>query len=144
MRDLDLGLIGNGTISALVDATGTVVWACFPRFDGDPTFCALLQHPPVPDEAGLYAIDLLDMERTEQEYLPNTAVLVTEQGTKSVHQAIRAANESGETISSLVETMDAAGTCGHLVNGAGWVTRCRVSNSSTVLSAQGSVSPSQS
>ena len=77
MRDLDLGLIGNGTISALVDATGTVVWACFPRFDGDPTFCALLQHPPVPDEAGLYAIDLLDMERTEQEYLPNTAVLVT-------------------------------------------------------------------
>lgn len=38
----------------------------------------------------------------------NTAVLVTEQGTKSVHQAIRAANESGETISSLVETMDAA------------------------------------
>jgi methyl-accepting chemotaxis protein len=38
----------------------------------------------------------------------NTAVLVTEQGTKSVHQAIRTANESGETISSLVETMDAA------------------------------------
>jgi methyl-accepting chemotaxis protein len=38
----------------------------------------------------------------------NTAVLVTEQGTKSVHQAIRAANESGQTISSLVETMDAA------------------------------------
>ena len=38
----------------------------------------------------------------------NTAVLVTEQGTKSVHLAIRAANESGETISSLVETMDVA------------------------------------
>lgn len=38
----------------------------------------------------------------------NTAVFVTEQGTKTVHQAIRAATESGETISSLVETMDAA------------------------------------
>ncbi len=38
----------------------------------------------------------------------NTAVLVTEQGTKSVHQAIRAANDAGETISSLVDTIDAA------------------------------------
>jgi len=38
----------------------------------------------------------------------NTAVFVTEQGTKTVHQAIRAATESGETITSLVETMEAA------------------------------------
>jgi len=38
----------------------------------------------------------------------NTAVLVTEQGTKSVHLAINAANEAGETITSLVETVDAA------------------------------------
>jgi methyl-accepting chemotaxis protein len=38
----------------------------------------------------------------------NTAVFVTEQGTKTVHQAIRAATESGETITSLVDTIDIA------------------------------------
>jgi methyl-accepting chemotaxis protein len=38
----------------------------------------------------------------------NTAVFVTEQGTKTVHQAIRAATESGETITSLVDTIDVA------------------------------------
>jgi methyl-accepting chemotaxis protein len=38
----------------------------------------------------------------------NRAVLVTEQGTKSVHQAMNAASEAGETISSLVDTVDAA------------------------------------
>ena len=42
MRDLDLALIGNGTIGLLVDAAGSIVWGCFPRFDSDPTFCALL------------------------------------------------------------------------------------------------------
>ena len=38
----------------------------------------------------------------------NAAVLVTEQGTKSVQLAIRAAGDSGETITSLVETIDTA------------------------------------
>src|SRR5262245_51496655 len=39
---MDLAMIGNCAISALVDRTGTVVWCCMPRFDGDPVFCALL------------------------------------------------------------------------------------------------------
>ena len=39
---LDLGLIGNCTIGALVDCAGAVVWCCMPRFDGDPVFHALL------------------------------------------------------------------------------------------------------
>ena len=39
---LELGLIGNGSITALVDARGRIVWGCFPQFDGDPAFCALL------------------------------------------------------------------------------------------------------
>jgi hypothetical protein len=41
--NLNLGLIGNGGFGALVDAMGRVVWACVPTFDGDPSFCALLQ-----------------------------------------------------------------------------------------------------
>ncbi len=77
MRDLDLALIGNGSIGLLVDPLGTVVWGSFPRFDGDPAFCALLDVTAPGAERGIYAIDLLHRERAEQEYLTNTAVLVT-------------------------------------------------------------------
>ena len=39
-RNLELGVIGNCAIAALVDPSGTIVWSCFPRLDGDPVFCA--------------------------------------------------------------------------------------------------------
>ncbi len=74
MRNLDLALIGNCTIGALVDARATITWGCFPRFDGDPVFCSLLREA---DDYGFFAIELADCERTEQHYLENTAVLVT-------------------------------------------------------------------
>ncbi len=77
MRSLDLALIGNGAIGLLVDADGTVVWGCFPRFDGDATFCALLDDPKQGEERGLYAAEIVDRVRTEQSYVTNTAVLVT-------------------------------------------------------------------
>ena len=77
MRSLDLALIGNGAIGLLVDTIGTIVWGCFPRFDGDTTFCALLDDPPPGEERGIYAVELLDLARTEQAYVANTAVLVT-------------------------------------------------------------------
>jgi GH15 family glucan-1,4-alpha-glucosidase len=77
MRNLDLALIGNGAIGLLVDPAGTIVWGCFPRFDGDPTFCALLDVAEPGEERGIYAIDIVDRARAEQEYLTNTALLVT-------------------------------------------------------------------
>ena len=43
MNTLDLALIGNCTVGALVDARAKIVWGCFPRFDGDPVFCSLLR-----------------------------------------------------------------------------------------------------
>ncbi|WNL45450.1 glycoside hydrolase family 15 protein [Dyella sp. BiH032] len=73
-RDLALGVIGNGSIAALIDGTGRIVWGCLPRFDSDASFCALLS-PAC--EGGDWAIELEHMARAEQEYLPNTAVLVT-------------------------------------------------------------------
>ncbi len=73
--DLELGLIGNCSIGALVDADATIVWACLPRFDSEPLFDALL-HDHYPEQ-GLFAIELQDLERSEQRYLPNTAVLET-------------------------------------------------------------------
>jgi GH15 family glucan-1,4-alpha-glucosidase len=74
---LDLALIGNGTIGALVDETAGIVWACFPRFDGDPMFCSLLRESPREDYAGENRVTLANMVRSEQEYLVNTPVVVT-------------------------------------------------------------------
>ncbi|QSX73534.1 glycoside hydrolase family 15 protein [Lysobacter arenosi] len=72
---LDLGIIGNGSIAALIDARARIVWGCVPAFDGDPTFCALLS--PRQHEGGDYAIELEDFASSEQEYLINTAVIRT-------------------------------------------------------------------
>ena len=41
-QPLDLAVIGNGRIAALVDRNGRLVWWCFPRFDSDPVFCRLI------------------------------------------------------------------------------------------------------
>lgn len=77
MNSLDLGLIGNGAISGLLNPHGDFVWACFPRFDGDPAFCSLLRERTGDGDFGIYDVELLDRVRTEQAYVENTPVLVT-------------------------------------------------------------------
>ncbi len=74
---LNLALIGNGSIAALIDGTAQIKWACFPRFDGDPVFCSLLRGGDDADQFGSYGIELVGAVRTEQEYLTNTPILVT-------------------------------------------------------------------
>jgi GH15 family glucan-1,4-alpha-glucosidase len=76
VSSLDLALIGNGTIGVLVQADGTFCWGCFPRFDGDPAFCSLLRGTS-PGPLGSFSIELVDQVHTEQEYLANTAILLT-------------------------------------------------------------------
>jgi len=76
-RNLDLGVIGNSEIAALIDAEGTIVWGCLPRIDGDPVFCALLDSDRDEDAQGLFAIELVDCVETIQRYLRNTAILET-------------------------------------------------------------------
>lgn len=78
MSGLDLGVIGNCAISALVDSRGRIVWSCLPRFDGDPVFHALLGSPdPADPDAGAFTVELDGFTRSEQEYEPNTAILRT-------------------------------------------------------------------
>ncbi len=74
MNNLDLGMVGNGSFGALLDARGRVVWSCLPAFDGDPAFCALLQ-PKL--DGGDWAVELEDFTGAEQHYLENTAILRT-------------------------------------------------------------------
>ena len=77
MSSLELGVIGNSGIGALVSETGEIVWACLPRFDGDAVFCSLLRERKTEEDFGFLAVDLLGRVRAEQEYVANTAVLVT-------------------------------------------------------------------
>ena len=72
---LDLALIGNCRIAALVNPTGRIVWCCFPRFDSDPVFSRLLAGD---EEKGFADVVLTDMVRSSSSYLRNTAVVVTE------------------------------------------------------------------
>jgi len=75
---LDLALIGNCAISALVDRRGAIVWCCMPRFDGDPIFHSLLAGAD--DGAaqdGIFSVELEGFVRSEQAYDPSTAVVRT-------------------------------------------------------------------
>ena len=103
MTTLDLGIVGNCCIGALIDGKGRIVWCCFPRFDSDPVFC--LTMTPIAGslrskqeylsntailitrlydgvwvddaDSGFFAIELDGFARAEQEYLSNTAILIT-------------------------------------------------------------------
>lgn len=74
---LDLALIGNCTVGALIDTRSEIVWACLPRLDSDSVFCSLLRGHPPDDDYGFFVVEVIDFERSEQQYLENTAILVT-------------------------------------------------------------------
>jgi GH15 family glucan-1,4-alpha-glucosidase len=80
MTSLDLAVIGNCMIAALVDRRAQIVWSCFPHFDADPVFFGLLDSPEGRSDAeqrGVFAIDQVGMRTCEQTYLENSAVLVS-------------------------------------------------------------------
>jgi GH15 family glucan-1,4-alpha-glucosidase len=74
-RGLELGVVGNCTWGGLVDDRARLVWACFPRFDSDPLFPALVD--PKDDGDGSFAIELADFASSDQRYEGNTPILVT-------------------------------------------------------------------
>jgi len=75
--NLDLAMVGNCAIGALIDARGRIVWWCVPRFDGDPVFHALLGSSSADADDGHCAIELESMQRAEQSYDPGTAIVRT-------------------------------------------------------------------
>jgi GH15 family glucan-1,4-alpha-glucosidase len=74
---LELAVIGNCAVGALIDGRGTLVWACLPRPDSEPLFHALVDSPDGWPCDGAFAIDLEGAVRAEQAYDPGTAVLRT-------------------------------------------------------------------
>ncbi|MQT12526.1 glycoside hydrolase family 15 protein [Segnochrobactrum spirostomi] len=77
MSTLDLGLIGNCSVAALVDNRARIVWWCLPRIDGDPFFHGLLGARTGDEHDGAFSIEIDGFVRAEQAYAENTAVLVT-------------------------------------------------------------------
>ena len=74
--NLELAVIGNCQIAALIDSGGAIVWACLPRLDGDPVFSGLLS--PVGDaDRGTFAISMAGAAHVTQRYVRNTAIVET-------------------------------------------------------------------
>ncbi len=74
---LELALVGNCTVGAMLDHAARVVWCCMPRFDSPPVFDALLDSADGLPVAGTMAVELEGMVRTEQHYDPGTAIVRT-------------------------------------------------------------------
>ncbi len=76
--DLQLWPIGNCQVSALLDLSGSIVWSCVPKVDGDPVFCALLDDPAEgTPRKGIWSFELVDQVSAETSYVRNTPVLRT-------------------------------------------------------------------
>src|SRR5262245_50414032 len=70
----EMGLIGDGTTSALVGLDGSVLWLCLPRFDSEPLLCGLLDDA----RGGRFTVAPDEVVEARQRYEPDTAVLITE------------------------------------------------------------------
>jgi GH15 family glucan-1,4-alpha-glucosidase len=75
--NLDLAVIGNCQVAALLDDRGRIVWACLPKPDADPVFCALLKRDGGDSTSGVFAVDLRDMTQSSRSYVRNTAIVET-------------------------------------------------------------------
>lgn len=74
-QPLDLGVVGNCQVAALIDPRGRMTWLCLPRLDGDPVFCALLDGED--PAAGFMDVLVEGLVASRQAYLRNTAILET-------------------------------------------------------------------
>ncbi len=71
----DYALIGDCMTAALVSRQGSIDWLCWPRFDGEACFAALLDTP----SAGRWRIGPADQgARVSRRYRPGTLVLETD------------------------------------------------------------------
>jgi GH15 family glucan-1,4-alpha-glucosidase len=77
VSNLNIGIIGNCGIAALIDKQASIVWCCLPRFDKDPVFHSLLGSPKEAPGEGTFSVVMDDLVSSEQAYIPNTALLKT-------------------------------------------------------------------
>ncbi|MBL8701930.1 MAG: glycoside hydrolase family 15 protein [Alphaproteobacteria bacterium] len=74
MQDLNLAVVGNCVVAALIDRRARIVWWCLPRLDGDPVFSNLLEGDL---ERGFADVALDRQAESTQSYVGNTAIVST-------------------------------------------------------------------
>jgi GH15 family glucan-1,4-alpha-glucosidase len=72
--NLNLAVVGNCQIAALIDEGGRLVWMCLPRHDGDPFFYSLLGGDR---DEGYADVQLVNLAQRSQVYRRNTAIVET-------------------------------------------------------------------
>jgi len=70
----DLGLIGDGSVVALVGLDGSISWLCLPRFDSEPLLCGLLDR----EHSGHFGTAPDGLMEARQCHMSGTGVPVTE------------------------------------------------------------------
>jgi GH15 family glucan-1,4-alpha-glucosidase len=70
----DYGLIGDGETVALIDRSGSIDWLCWPRFDSDACFSALIGT----EAHGRWMLAPTEPAQTTRRYQPDTLILETE------------------------------------------------------------------
>jgi len=75
MSTVDLAVIGNGMVCALLDGCGRYVWCCMDNVDGDAVFNCLINNNS--HQTGFFDVVLEDFDHAEQTYSENTMVLIT-------------------------------------------------------------------
>jgi GH15 family glucan-1,4-alpha-glucosidase len=73
LRIEDYAMIGDCRTAAIISREGSVDWLCFPRFDSDACFAALLGH----DENGCWTIKPLEHFTTTRNYCGESLILET-------------------------------------------------------------------
>src|SRR5579871_6697893 len=74
----DYALIGDCKSAALVGRDGSIDWLCWPRFDSEACFAALLGTP----DHGRWLVAPRDEARITRNYRPDTMILETHFETK--------------------------------------------------------------
>ena len=69
----DYALIGDCRSAALVSRDGSIDWLCWPRFDSEACFAALLGNR----DHGRWVVAPRDKARVTRQYRPNTLILET-------------------------------------------------------------------
>jgi len=75
----DYAIIGDCETAALVGRDGSIDWLCWPRFDSDACFAALLGSP----EHGRWLVAPRGSAKVQRRYRPNTLILETQFKTDS-------------------------------------------------------------
>ena len=70
----EYGLIGDHKTAALVRCNGSIDWLCWPRFDSDACFAALLGT----EDHGCWRLGPIEVTRMARSYQPDTLVLETD------------------------------------------------------------------